>query len=247
MPLMERLRDAFVTTDHERDHGAALSTRTKAMEHLRAIVPQWHGMRTESLVDGNHVRVIVDEIETRLRPLETTEEAARDLHRCATDALIALDRALEAIESATTYETLDLVSNNTGISAVSTIASSEAADRVGEARASIERLSQATRSGIDQELLEPDDVFDLVLDMTLGDMFDFMSLFMLGKLSDAKTRCEEARQRVVATETRLATTLASAHSEAQVVRDEVAAVKKPYRDAALREMPESARGFVTGR
>lgn len=244
MSPMQRLCDAFVTTETEIGHLSAVAIRNAARAHLTDIVPPWHRMRTETLVDENAVRPVVDMIETRLRPLEAVEEATLDVLRSATDAVTALDEAIEALDSAQTYETLDLVSDNKGLSAVSTMANSTAQDRVGEARAAIDVLSRKTKSAIDEELVAPGDTLDLFLDMAFDPGFDFLSLYNIGRLSDARSRCEEARVRVSEVEVRLRERHQEAHDAAQPVRDEIAAVKRPYHQRAMTEMPEIARTFV---
>ena len=244
MPLMQRLRDAFVTTETEIGHVSAVAIRDSARAHLTDIVPAWHRMRTEALVDENAVRPVVNMIETRLRPLEAVEEATLDVYRSATDAVTALDEAIEALDSAQTYETLDLVSDNKGLSAVSTMANSTAQDRVGEAREAIDVLSRKTKSAIDEDLVAPGDTLDLFLDMAFDPGFDFLSLYNIGRLSAARSRCEEARVRVSEIEVRLRERHQAAHDAAQPVRDEITAVKRPYHQRAMTEMPEIARTFV---
>ena len=241
---MQRLRDAFVTTETEIGHLSAVAVRNAARAHLTDIVPPWHRMRTEALVDENAVRPVVDMIETRLRPLEAVEEAARDVHRSAMDAVTALDEAIEALDSAQTYETLDLVTDNKGLSAVSTMANSTAQDRVAEAREAIDVLSRKTKAAIDEDLIAPGDTLDLFLDMAFDPGFDFLSLYNIGRLADARSRCEEARGRVAEIEARLRESHQAAHDAAQPVRDEIAAVKRPYHQRAMTEMPEIARTFV---
>ena len=244
MSFLQRLHDAFVTTEEERTHGSAVTTKIAARKHLDTIVPDWHRMRTEALVDQNKARAAVDVIETRLRPLETIEETARDVHQMATNAVAALDNAIEALQSAQNYETLDIASSNKGISAISTMANSAARDKVRDAKEAIDLLSHKAKTAIDQQLIAPGDTLDFILDMTLDNIFDFMSLFNIGKLIDARHQCEKVRERVTIIEAQLRTKYLAAREDAQAVRNEVAIVKQPYRETALQEIPEFARTFV---
>lgn len=246
MPLLQRLRDAFVTTPEERTHGAAVTVVMAAKAHLAAIVPSWHRIRTEDLVDLDGARAGIQVIETRLRPLETIEQTAREIHQLGVNAVSALDNAIEDIRSAETYETIDAVSSNNGLSAVSTFANSKAKDSVKEARKAIDLLSHKTKTAIAEQLVVPGDMFDLILDITLDSGFDFISLLNIGKLIEARRKCEKARQQIANIEAELRTQYLTARDNAQAVRNEVAIIKQPYRERAIQELPDFARTYVPG-
>ena len=246
MTLMDRLRDAFVTTDDEARCRQARWTKEGARVALSTMVPDLHVKRTDELLaaDADATRKTRD-LKRDLEPLEKVETAARGLYAIGAQAVHALDRAISELETASTYETMDLVSSNKGIALMSSMQNSSASSAVQDASAAITRLSVAVREDIPTELRLPHDTVDLILDMGLDSAFDFMSIFALQKIGEAKRGCEAARGRVAVVERRLAEALARETADADVVRRRIAEVRAPFHAQALGELPPTARAHVT--
>lgn len=244
MPFLKRLRDAFITTNDEEELAAAISVKRSAQTHLEAVVPAWHRVRTEELIDQKSVRATINEIEKRLEPLEKAEKSAHDAHRSAADAIVALDIAIDALEDAQGYEAVDLVTSNKGFAAASTLANSDAQNKMERAKEALERLSQKTNEMVKRDLIKPDDTLDLIFDFASGDMFDFMSLLTISQLEDACKQCREERARIVPIERQLDELYEKALGKAQKVRDDLVFTRQPYREKAMREMPYIAWSFV---
>lgn len=241
MPILERIRDAFVTTPEETRVVAAVRNKVLTDEHLHRIVPVWHEGRVREIASMRGDGAIIAEMHSRLQPLEEVEQAERTVHDLALDALRAIDRAISQIDSAKSYEMMDAVTSNKGISVVSSMSTSSARNCVERAREAVVRLSEGTRVAIDGKMIAPDDTFDLILDMAMDSAFDFMSIFNLGKLSKAKERCQEVRAKVAAVEVDLSQKFKDAEKAASAVRDEIDAWLKPHRYSAREELPPLAR------
>ena len=246
MSIMERLIDSFVTTDDEERCRQARWTRQGTKVALSALVPDLHTKRTDELLDTDaDAKRRTTDLKQELEPLEIIETAARDLHAIGVQAVRALDRAISDLETASTYEKMDLVTSNNGIAIMSSMQNSSASSAVQDASAAITRLSVAIREDISTNLRLAHDTMDLILDLGLDSAFDFMSIFALHKIGDAKKRCEAARERVMIIEQRLAQALHQETAKADVVRRKIAEVRAPFYAQALGELPPTAREHVT--
>ena len=245
MSWFDRFRDSFVTTTEEERIAEQHGRRAGALAHLERIVRPWYDGRVETLVDGDGARPDVETLKRDLAPLAAAEDTARHVHELSIDAMNALNTAISSLDTAQTYETLDAVSSNKGIALVSSMQNSSASTDVQNANVAIARLSEASRQAIDSDLAVHDDTFDLILDMAVDSAFDFMSFYNVSRLRDAEARCRAAWDRVASIEPALRTALETAIATAQPARNRLDARLQPYREAALHELPTTAKRLIT--
>lgn len=115
-----------------------------------------------------------------------------------------VDDALSQIDDAKGMETLDLFSQNKGISLLSHLENSEANDAMQRVKDSTEQFQEDLRKYNNfiknycvQKLdgIKVDDTLDFILDMTL-DAFNFMSFFVLEDLSNAESKLTKLKSEV---------------------------------------------------
>lgn len=168
----------------------------------------------------------------------------RHVHNLSVEAIAALDTAISSLETAKTYETIDAFSSNNAISVMSTVQTSSASDDVQEANAAIGRLREASRQEVPASLSAPSDAFDLMMDLCIDSVFDFMSFYNMKRLGDAKTRCHQARDRVMEIERALLRDVQKAATAADPVRTALSDLRATYALKASKELPAAARKYV---
>ncbi|HHM8582849.1 TPA: hypothetical protein ACRL2B_004473 [Pseudomonas aeruginosa] len=178
---------------------------------------------------------------TQMRRVESArsrQDRVRPLLRLAETARNKLNEACSACDSASTMEMFDLVSSNKGVALLSTVSTSSAGDAVRSAGNAVKALADAMPKRSEAVALDaPDDLLDLVVDLTLAPAFDVLSWFNMGRLSDAASQCRQASEKLAPLLARLRKLdediTARVSAEAEALR----AIETPYLRAAAALVP----------
>lgn len=167
---------------------------------------------------------------------------AQRWHRLARDAEDGLSAARQACSSACDSEYLDLLTTSKTISAVSALATSKARDAIGRARRAVQALSDAfPKRSAQPDIEQPDDLLDLVIDLSFEWSFDVGSLFNIDKLDTAAIQCEQAADRLRPLVVRLARLAVDTKARAEQDAAALRAIEAPFIEAAAAEVPELLR------
>jgi hypothetical protein len=160
--------------------------------------------RNQSEIEDLNARVteevvtwLVQNDQTVGQVVEAKQRLAKML-KATRGCLSCVNDAQSSVSSAQTYETLDMVSDNQGLSALSYMQTSSANDHIEEVNAAVARLNRLLREegqAVQGELAGVSDLLDLVADQ-FGNGFDFSSLMNLSSLSSASSSLEDIETRV---------------------------------------------------
>jgi hypothetical protein len=175
------------------------------------------------------------------KSLENTQKRERKVRRLRELVVTANSRFIAAkrdCESASSMEMLDLMSNNKGISLLSTLQTSDASSSISSARRALRELMDVMPKRVGkQEIENPDDWLDLAFDLSFDPIFDVFSWINMGKLDDAAKQCEKAINSLSALLKKLDGTIRGLKIKIDNDTAAMKAIEKPYIDAALAELP----------
>lgn len=172
--------------------------------------------------------------------------AASRISKLAADARTALEAAASACSSASTYEMMDAVSSNKGISAMSTMQTSSAKTKVAEAKEAVAELRGAASeaSHLRAEINMPDDMMDLAFDFALDLPLDILSILNIGKLSGAAGKCREAAEQIERMQPSMENKVTATSDALDTEQAELAEIEKPYLAQARENVPHGLRFAV---
>ncbi|NVL48672.1 hypothetical protein F2S72_01520 [Pseudomonas syringae pv. actinidiae] len=175
----------------------------------------------------------------RLSKADKRKQKVGHWYGLADSAHCMLLAAASNCDSASNMEMLDLVTSNKGISLLSSLETSDAADSIRVANEAVRSLADALpqRAGAD-DIDQPTDLMDLILDLSIDPPLDFLSWFNLTKLDDAAAECRRVAEQIAPLRAKLHSTLADVTSkcraELQMLRD----VEAPYLIHATSMVPD---------
>ncbi|HAV11311.1 MAG TPA: hypothetical protein DCX32_02095 [Candidatus Moranbacteria bacterium] len=155
----------------------------------------------------NDLKVFIDaylrNCDASYQSLVQPYDRAVEMKKAIAVFLEKIDIALSEIGDAQGMETIDLLSSNKGIAALSYMENSEASDAIDEVRAAVKIFQEAviaykdSSGGFQSSKIETEigDGIDLVFDFAL-EGFDFMSIFTLSALGDAEDELSDVREKV---------------------------------------------------
>lgn len=163
-----------------------------------------------------------------------------NLHSLSRQALSALDTAAERCSSASTMETIDMISSNKGLSLLSTIETGEASDDVETAKRAVTRLQKALkRTEQDPELMDVgSDLPDLAIDMMFDVGLDVLSFFNMLALDESEQSCRDAYDKLKPLHERLEQLKTTASSATDRARTDFESVRRPMLEQWLQQVPQ---------
>jgi hypothetical protein len=173
-------------------------------------------------------------------------ETAQALYEAAEKAVSAFVNAASACHSASTMETMDAVTNNPGIAAMSTVSTGNAKTAVHTANTAHEefvRLYGATQALVDP-IHAPDDMMDFLLDLAMPSSFDILSIVNVGRLSSIAAACDEAAGRLVGARDTVRRTLEERTVPLDERKSALLSIEMPYRERAAATVPPELRFAV---
>ncbi len=161
-------------------------------------------------------------------------------HGLAQDAHNHLLRAADDCSSASTTEMIDLFSSNKAVSVISSFNTSSAADSVRRATRALQALSEALpKRASSESFAEPDDLFDLLVDLAIAPSLDIFSWINMGKLDDAADQCRKAAEKVEATLNKLNESVSRAAANREAEQQQLSQIAAPYIQAAAKQVPSN--------
>ncbi|MFX4226348.1 MAG: hypothetical protein ACFHHU_00230 [Porticoccaceae bacterium] len=158
--------------------------------------------------------------------------------RLARDADEKLSRAASMCSNASSMEVLDLVTSSTAISLISSGSTVDAGRSIQSARAAMKRLAKALPNHTEQlDVDVPDDMLDLVIDLTISPLLDVLSWFNIGKLNDARKQCLRAQQAIRPLVRQLNKLERELCTQRDAGRRELRYLEAPYLEAAAEKVP----------
>lgn len=126
-------------------------------------------------------------------------DAADQMMDKVEDFIGLVETALSEIDDAQSMETMDLATNNAGISMMSTLENDEAKSAIKKVESAADAFQKAVQDyseslkgfQVAQSDLRLGDTLDLMTDFAFDDGFDFMSIFTLNRLNEAEDYMEE--------------------------------------------------------
>ncbi len=160
----------------------------------------------------------------------------------AREAEDSLSSARDACSSASDVETLDLLTNSKTVSVLSSLGTADASAAIGRARRAMRALADALPKRTDQPDIErPDDLLDLVVDLTMDMPVDLTSLFAIDALDTAEIQCARAAEQLRPLVLRLARLAADTKAKSEQEAAALRGIEAPYLQAAAAEVPALLR------
>lgn len=155
----------------------------------------------------------------------------------------ALTKAKESSSSAASTETIDAVTSNKLVSAMSHISTGNAKTAVAEANAALKAFVEAANQSkvANGQIDALDDTFDFIMDIAFDFPIDFFSWSNASKLRQQSSKCEEAAREV---ENALSAMEPALKSASEAVAQEATAlldIDFPYLLAAAESLPAPLR------
>jgi hypothetical protein len=239
--LWARVVDYLFQTRAEMTEEQAAAALADVQAQAREYAVRWivaSAKASLASVDADHVRYLAqrDRVATAVKrhiQIDKWRQLAQDAHG---QLVIAADDC----SSASTTEMIDLLSSNRAMSVISSVSTSSAADSVRSAARALQALSEALpqRAG-SQRLDEPDDFFDLLVDLTLAPSLDIFSWLNMGKLDDAADQCRKAAEKVKVALNKLNESSAMAAALRVAEQQRLSQIAAPYIQAAASQVPSS--------
>lgn len=178
----------------------------------------------------------------RLARVRRRAEHAQRWQRLAREAEDSLSSARDACSSASDAETLDLFTKSKAVSVLSSLDTADASAAINRARRAVQALAQALPKRTEQPDIErPDDLLDLVVDLTTDLPFDLTSLFAIDALDTAEIQCTRAAEQLRPLGLRLARLAADTKAKAEQEAAALHGIEAPYLQAAAAEVPALLR------
>jgi hypothetical protein len=133
-------------------------------------------------------------------------KAVNEMRTVVNNYVELIEEAASDVDSAQGMETLDLFTDNKGISILSTMENSSASDSIEAVKEYSPKFKEAVEKFKnylnenkidDPKISEIGDILDLYFDMFFDGGFDFTSLFSLSALNDAEDDIEKLQEKVV--------------------------------------------------
>lgn len=178
----------------------------------------------------------------RLARVRRRAEHAQRWQRLAREAEDSLSSARDACSSASDAETLDLFTKSKAVSVLSSLGTADASAAINRARRAVHALADALPKRTEQPDIErPDDLLDLVVDLTTDLPFDLTSLFTIDALDTAEIQCTRAAEQLRPLVLRLARLAADTKAKAEQEAAALHGIEAPYLQAAAAEVPALLR------
>ncbi|MDP9897387.1 hypothetical protein J2W32_006456 [Variovorax boronicumulans] len=171
----------------------------------------------------------------RVEQAQGWEQVAKEAHR-------RLREAEAACNGASTTELIDAVSTSKTVSLLSYVDTSDAASSIQRASSGVKALVAAlpkrtTQLGVN----EPDDLFDLTIDLLMDPSFDLFSWSNMDRLDTAARECGQAAAKLQPLLNQLR--VLTQKTEARLVEENAALadLEAPFLEEAMREVPIQIR------
>lgn len=242
-PWYVRLWDVFVQTEKERDLALAearleeqrAATRAALVQFLATAEQNFLSAGTAVVQPAVQAKAVLDRAALRAQRFSGLLDQAQG-------AVRALNEAADSCSTAHTMETIDMTSNNKGISAMSMVYTSDASSDVETARQRLTSLRNALSSLPAAQGLSaaPNDLADFAVDVLLPDIgFDALSLLNMFALSDTEDSCRDAAKGVEPIVVRLEKIVATSQASQAAAQAEFdRLMEEPRRNARSLLPPE---------
>ncbi len=152
-------------------------------------------------IDGSQILERITQAQDRLDAASRLHESNKRLVDMGQKALREISEASSSVSSAQTMEVLDLVTDNKGISVMSSMSNSSASSEIDDAKRAVKAFANAL--GDHRDIVGSlhhsmaTEFIDLGMDFAgLNDGFDFGSVFSLFSLSSASSSLDKVESRV---------------------------------------------------
>ncbi|WP_121498372.1 hypothetical protein [Pseudomonas aeruginosa] len=239
--LWARIVDYLFQTRAEKSEENAAAELANVQAQARAFASRWIVSAAKASLanaEADYARYLAQR--ERVATATKRHVQVENWRGLAQDAHTLLISAADDCSSASTTEMIDLFSSNKGVSVISSISTSSAADSVRKANRALQALSEALPKRASSESFAlPDDFFDLLVDLAIAPSFDFLSWINMGKLDDAEDQCRKAAGKVEATLSKLNLSVARAAELREAEQQKLCQIAAPYIQAAARLVPSS--------
>lgn len=244
--FLARLYDWLFKTPAERIQSMAQETLDQALQRGRAAASAW--IMNEAIrclgANASDRQRHFDQLATVNR-LQQRARVTASWYQLSMEAQQALDKAASACTSASNTEMLDMFSKSKTVSMMSTFDTSNAASSVRKANRAVQNLADALpkrASGTD--IQAPDDLIDLVVDLSGVMDFDLLSFMNVGKLDSAARECRKVAAELGPTHEKLHKASLEAQKGFDEAVSEQRAIEAPYLEAVTALVPSAIRCAV---
>lgn len=244
--LLARLYDWLFKTPAERIQSMAQESLDQALQRGREAASAWV-MNEAIRCLGNNAsdsKRHADQLVTVNR-LHQRARVTASWYQLSMEAQQALDGAASACASASNTEMLDMFSKSKTVSMMSTIDTSHAASSVRKANRAVQVLAEALpKRASGSDIQAPDDLIDLVVDLSGVMDFDLLSFLNVGKLDSAARACRKAAAELGPTHEKLHRASLEAQRRFDEAKSEQRAIEVPYLEAVTALVPSAIRCAV---
>lgn len=237
-----RIADLLLQSEAEKTEEQAAAELAHVQAQARTFAGQWVVSTAKAALagcEGDYARYL-----TQRERVATATKRHNQIDKwrgLAQDAYTQLLRAADDCSSASTTEMIDLFSSNKAVSAISSISTSSAADSVrSRATRALQALSEALpKRASSESFAEPDDLFDLLVDLAIAPSLDIFSWINMGKLDDAADQCRKAAEKVESTLNKLNESVSRAAANREAEQQQLSQIAAPYIQAAAKQVPSN--------
>lgn len=244
--FLARLYDWLFDTPAERHQSMAQEMLDQALLNGREASTAW--VRAEAIrclgANAADSKRHSDQLATVNR-LHQRARVTASWYRLSMEAQQALDKAASACASASNTEMLDMFSKSKTVSLMSTFDTSNAASSVRKANRAVQDLANALpKRASGSDIQAPDDLIDLVVDLSGVMDFDLLSFLNIGKLDSAARACRKAAAELGPTHEKLHKASLEAQRRFDEAVSEQHAIEAPYLQAVTALVPLAIRCAV---
>ena len=184
--FMESLWNNYFMHDKRLENHMNYQTKAKYLKSVYSKVNSSLITRTENKQSKHSHYKLTD---SKYQELCVMSDKWDDIKSCYLNVMNEISEARNAIDDAETMETLDMFTDNKGLSVLSTISTSDANSEIRDVKPALKTLeSKLEDVKVKEDLINVDDSFDLMVDLFFDFSFDFTSLFNLFSLSSADSK-----------------------------------------------------------